>query len=299
MEDARLYIQFGPVKAMRFLVLISAVVLLLLIEKPAVEAAPVFIDNFRIDKNGGLLFEDTFSDGVPPPSAPNLANGNATSYFVSGTLDEADGKARLDTTGAEIVPGVGGGFFFLERARLNTNIDPTNLTIGLKNDDTFSVTGIFDLTVPTLNREAYGVELTDRTVENPGDDILRLQVRRGVDGVSRISFRQVDLVANIVTPIANTTLDPLHDQVALRLSRLSATDDAIAASFFYLDGGVGGPVTTFAATTDIFHDENFTRATFQFESPVPEPSDSLLLISGFLSLLVMVKFKSWKQTTLS
>jgi hypothetical protein len=44
------------------------------------QGSPVFIDDFSVTKNGALIFRDSFSDGVPPPSAPNFANGTPASY---------------------------------------------------------------------------------------------------------------------------------------------------------------------------------------------------------------------------
>ena len=39
----------------------------------ASEAIVARLDRFTIIKNGSLFFEDKFSDGLPPPSAPDFA----------------------------------------------------------------------------------------------------------------------------------------------------------------------------------------------------------------------------------
>jgi hypothetical protein len=251
------------------------------------QAAPIFIDDFSLVKNGALAFRDPFSDGVPPPSAPNFTNGTPASYAVLGTMNESGGKVQLDTVGAAIRPGIGTSrFFSVEQGLLLTNIDQTNLALGLKNDDTFSVTGIFDLAVPAANLEYYGVRLADFAGTVLGNDLLELAVRRASDGVDRVQFFRLDQIANTFTPIASALLQPGHDQISLTLARTDATSDEITASFFYVDGGVPGQTTTFLNTSDIFNGENFTRAAFIFVTPasVPEPSILLILSSGLAAL---------------
>jgi hypothetical protein len=239
----------------------------------------VFIDQFTVIRNGSLFFQDNFDDGVPPPSAPNFVGGGLASYSVLGTLNESGGKVRLDTEGAAIVPGIGVPSipFFHERALLLTNINPESSS-GLKQTATFSVTGVFDLAVPATNREGYGIRLTDRTGTNLGDDTLVLEVLRGLDGVVRIRFRRFDFIAGTITNIASALLDSEHDQIVLTLTRASIENNAISASFAYIDGGVMGPVTTFIPTADIFNGENFTRAQFFLDTP---DSDGDRVADGF------------------
>ena len=261
--------------------------------RSSAQASPVFIDDFSVTRNGALIFDDPFSDGVPPPSAPTFTNGVPASYFVSGTLNESGGKVRLDTVGAAIVPGIGiAQNFFFERALLLTNINPADLTLGLKNDDTLSVRGLFDLTVPTKNFEFYGVVLNDATGPDTGNDLLHVGVRRGGDGVDRVQFFRIDDVADIVSFFGGFLLDPAHGQILLDLTRLSTGSDAITASFAYVDGGVVGPFTTFGTTADIFRGENFTRAEFNFFTPVPEPASLILFGVGLVALAA----GSWKRS---
>ena len=260
--------------------------------RSSAQASPVFIDDFSVTRNGVLIFDDPFSDGVPPPSAPNFTNGVPASYFVLGTLNESGGRVRLDTVGAEIRPGVASAQnFFVESVLLLTNIDPANLVLGLKNDDTFSVRGLFDLAVPSQNLEFYGVRLTDVTLA-PGNDLLHVGVRRGSDGIDRVQFFRLDQVANSFTLFGSSLLDPAHDQILLDLTRASALSDAITASFAFVDGGVAGPFTTFGTSADIFRGENFTRAQFAFFTPVPEPASLILFGVGLVALAA----GSWKRS---
>ncbi len=253
---------------------------------PPAQASPFFIDQFTVVKNGTTLFTDPFDNGIPPPNAPNFTGGGPASYFVSGTLNESSGKVRLDTLGAAVttppVPAAFGGAqnIFIELAQLNTNIDPGNLTLGLKSNATFSVTGVFDLALPTANYEVYGIRLFDPVGPTSFNDLLPLVVRRGGDGLVRIEFNRIDASLGVFTQIDNVLLDPAHDQIALTLTRADVGNNAITASFRYLDGGVPGPVTTFATTGNIFNGENFTTAAFFFASPVPVPEPTTLLLLG-------------------
>jgi hypothetical protein len=229
----------------------------------------VLIDQFAVFRNETLLFRDDFNDASPPPNAPNFTNATPASYTVRGTMDEIGGKVRLDSVGAGVVQSIGTPIIPLlqEQARLNTNINPDS-SAGLKQSVSFSVTATFDMAVPAVRREGYGIELDDRTATNPSNDNLQLEVvRRLSDGALVIRFRRVDHIAGIITNIATAALDSEHDQILLTLTRSTTENNEVAASFAYIDGGVVGPVTTFESTAAIFNGENFTRAAFFFSTP--------------------------------
>src|SRR4051794_3871684 len=52
------------------------------------------IDEFTVTRAGAAFFNDTFSDGVAPPSAPNFANGTAAGYtnLLGAASTETGGK---------------------------------------------------------------------------------------------------------------------------------------------------------------------------------------------------------------
>ena len=123
-----------------------------------------FINDFIVIRNDAVIFHDTFNDGNPPPSAPNFTGGSPASYFVDGTMGpESSGKLTLDSSGAVPSASPTGEPFISQTALLLTNVQPENTTNGLKQNFTFSATGVFDLIIPTELREAYGVLFTDQT----------------------------------------------------------------------------------------------------------------------------------------
>src|SRR3972149_6096899 len=67
------------------------------------------MDELNIVKFGSLVINDPFSDGNPPPSAPNFANGTPASYFLKapGVFSETDGKLIMDGSAAQPILGIG------------------------------------------------------------------------------------------------------------------------------------------------------------------------------------------------
>jgi VCBS repeat-containing protein len=233
------------------------------------------IDEFKITKNNGLFFDDSFDSGGPPPSAPS--GFGPTSYTVTGTILEQDGKAVL--TGANAGFGTGspaGDPFFGEYATLNTNIDSANTTQGLKSNSSFTVSGLFDLTLPAEDRNEYGIRLTDRTSFQAGDSTVELRVVRDAGGIVRVQLREIDFAGGTRTVLQSFNLNPgTHDQILLTLTHDTITPGAVHASFRLSQGGVlDEAVTNFTSTGTIFDGENWTRA--QFFAEAPEQSDSVL-----------------------
>jgi VCBS repeat-containing protein len=237
------------------------------------------IDEFKVVKTGtnAFTFDDTFSDGNPPPAVPS-GSGSITSYSVTGTVSEQGYKAIL--TGANAGFGTGspsGDPFFGEYATLNTNIDSSDSTHGLKDNSSFTVSGVFDLTLPAEDRNAYGIRLTDRTSSQAGDSTVELRVVRDSGGIERVQLREIDFSSHITTVLQSITLNPgSHDQILLSLAYNPANPHAAQASFELEQGGVldGSTLTSFTSTGTIFNNENWTRA--QFFAEAPEESDSVL-----------------------
>ena len=281
-------------RLVRFLTVVASAIVLS--HPSAVQAYNFRIDDFQIIKNGSTLFDDSFTDGNPPPSAPNFSSGASASYVLNSGATvgpEIGGKLTLDSSGAALAFNFNESRLFLtQRATLLTS--QTGGATGLNSNSTFVVTGTFDLilpgpiVVPGVNGDQYAVRLTDGTSTVEGNDILTMQVVRRSDGQLAIQFRHFDDAGNTNTLLAQTLLNPAHDQIALRLSHPDASNSTIFGSFAYIDGGVLGSFTTFGTTFDIFNGESFTRAGFEAATPTlatPEPSSVVLLSCGLIALV--------------
>ena len=260
---------------------------------PAHAAYLFYVDNFAVDKNGAPLFNDSFSDGLPPPNAPNfLTNGASASYSVYGTVGpETGGKLALDSAGA--VPSTGPVPNLVQNIILNTNTSdlPADASLGLKSNMTFSVSGLFDLIQPGPAGEGYGIRLTDYTPTHTGNDIVDLLLTRSSDSTLNFQLRQVDLTLGTITILEEIAADPLHQQFLLSLSKTDTGSSAIHATFAYVDGGVTGGATSFTSAPTIFNGESYTSAGIHTLTPVPLPAAGWLLLSG----LAAVFGSAWRK----
>jgi T1SS-143 domain-containing protein len=164
--------------------------------------------------------------------------------------------------------------FFGEYATLNTNIDPTNTTLGLKDNSSFMVSGLFDLTLPPGNRNEYGIRLTDRSPSQAGDDVVEVRVTRGTDGIVKVQLVEHDFAAGTRTVLQSFNLNPgSHDKILLTLTHDVIDGKAVHASFQLGTTGESGinfdAATNFnpAVAPTIFNGENWTRAQFFAEAP--------------------------------
>ena len=194
--------EFWSKQLIRFLLVIA---LATLFAEPAdVQAYNFRIDDFQIIKNGTLLFDDSFTDGAPPPSAPNFASGASASYNLNAGATvgpESGGKLTLNSSGAAPNLNIAeNGLNLTQRATLQTS--QTGGATGLNSNSTFSVTGIFDLILPSpspipgVTGDRYGIRLSDATSTIEGNDILWLRVARQSDGTLAVQFRDLDDPAN-------------------------------------------------------------------------------------------------------
>ena len=250
--------------------------------------ATVFsIDNFSISRTRAgtttTIFEDNFNNNIAPTTPP---------YFINGAVGtESAGRYRFDTATGGIFPAASGlGDVRATSARFNpvTSIETTNL----RSTDIFTVTGVFDLIVPENIREGYGIRLNDAGISSAtsnANDRLDLLVRRTIDNVLSIQFRDADSSQFVVTLINEALLDTNHDQIVLQLSKLDAAINAITARFAYVDGGVVGAFTTFAGSGTLFDGENFTRAEFRATTPVPIPPTIFLSMLGLAAMVFVRK----------
>lgn len=267
----------------------ASLCLALCVSSSSAQAAYTFIiDNFQVTRSGAAFFNDDFSDGVPPPNAPNFASGTPAAYAVTGTLGpETGGKLAMNSSGAVANPA---GFPTLyQGALLNTNTSTAaaDASKGLKSGFTFTVLGLFDLAAPGPVGEMYGIRLTDKTATSNGTDTYSLVIRRETDNNLYVDLRYIDYNTVTSTTLEKIALDPAHSQILLSLDHSDALSNAIHASFSYVDGGVVGGANLFSTTPTIFNSVNFTRAGFDAATPVPLPAAVWLLGSGLVGVVVI------------
>lgn len=245
------------------------------------------------------FFMDDFNNGALPGLPTDLhyfSNGTPATYSVTGTTGpEQFGKLSLSLGGM-----VDNGFG-TKRTNVtlntNTNSDPTSpdATKGLKSwNDNFFAIGVWDLSNPGNSNGSYGVRFNDSFAGVPGNDIVSLAVRGRTDGQAVVSFLHFNNTDGTSDLLESHVLDTSHDQIGLGLGYLDTDGNGskeVGAAYFYLDGGLASGFNYMGTTTQIFHGENWTRATF-FASdsapvPVPEPSDYAMMLAG-LGLISLV-----------
>ncbi|MFT5486719.1 MAG: hypothetical protein ACI9JL_000165 [Paracoccaceae bacterium] len=268
----------------------------------------ITIDQFYIQKNGNQYVDDTFSDNVAPPSSESVfGNGTApVSYSTIGGWSESGGRANANSiNGSNTTSLISGNPLTLSRARVNSNIDPNNLIIGLKNDDAFEVRGLFDLSSTLDEPGSYGIRIGDSLgLSNLGNDRSQLSVRRTTTGNFNVSFADIDLTAGTITNLDADTLQSGHDQILLVLTRATPSS-GITASYAYVDGGsidigdsgalAGLTFETLNGVSTAFDGEAFTRTEFfASENPVQVNAPGMLAIFGLaLAGLGVTRQRKW------
>jgi hypothetical protein len=262
--------------------LLPIILVALLMEKPAASqtTAPgttFRIDSFSVVKSGALFFNDLFEDGAAPPSAPDLLTGTNTaiSYTTNGLFIESGGKVSLNVDNGDDSTTPAGRPARIHSARLLTSTNSTSAR-NLGPDDTFVVSGVFDLIFPGPNSEAFRVSVSDRTQpQGPDDttnDVVRVSFERSererttcrdpltlapvgaVRGELVIRLLSLDFVLNMTTPLDCFKIDLTGnpDQIRLTVAKINAASSEITGWFTYMKQGVDLSTTVFRVTDPIF-----------------------------------------------
>jgi hypothetical protein len=284
---------------------------------PREAAADTFpLDEFGVTRLGTPIFDDSFgqvpslsggsgtvvSSGVnflAPPGATGPAN-----YFVVGTIPEAtanNGQALLNPANGITIhqPDPFIPVIQIVSAALQSGTLPTmpHTLLGGASGNTFTVTGLFDLTVPSVILGTYDIMVTNNSPTTPGN-FLQLRVRdcsasvaacAGVTGPV-LQYAWLNFSSDQFTPISAVPLilPPGATQIELELTKPSATSDDIIASYLFCNGntfatctGSFTPLGTSGASTDVFTSSaEWVVPGFQAFQPAPVPEPACLLLLG-------------------
>jgi hypothetical protein len=245
------------------------------------------VDQIAVTRNGGSFFTDGFDDGLEPPNGPS----GATTYFLQGTISpnaETGGRLLIDSsTGIASDNAISDPRLFLG-VQLLSDIS-SNLSLGLKNDDTIVFSATFGLVIPQGPLySGYGIRFIDANTQQ----VIQLQIRVPTNtNQAEISYLEQDFVAKTITFLGSTPLAPPAgtDQISLSLSRPNISNNDFYASFSYLAGGAVVGSGSFDVPGQMFEGENFVRAQFfaaqeVVVAAIPEPETYALMVAGLAVL---------------
>lgn len=257
----------------------------------------VFVDEFRITRDGVGYYLDTFSDGIVPPARPSTSTFNCGApvpncYGLTGTFnagDEAAGKLRLDTMqGAQVTTALGNSRVNHGVALLTNRSDaPADVNGGLKIHRTFVASVLFDIALPGAD-DLFQLRLIDphQDTSAPGhrSDYHAISLRRGTGpgAAPEIRFNEQNFQVGTNEIIDTVALDTSlgADQLRFYLSHPDVNGTAIYASWDYLKAGDVVATGGFVTPGHIFDGETFTRASFVVSAPIPEPGTYALMLIG-------------------
>ena len=259
------------------------------------------IDDFVITRSGlvdsqlgsyqgqPVFYRDSFDDGAPPPSAGSFFNNTSGTYVVLGSYPvnaELNGKLGLDSSLGGPFTNANGGGRTLQRSILPTDVNPETQAGLKKAFHTFAVFGLFDLTIPPLRGDGYGIAVNDGGPSGATESI-DLLVRREENNNVVIRFQEQDFLNSVINTLElDTLLIPTGaDQIELQLRRADLETDLLTASYRFWDDGVAvTPFTLMSASADFFTNNSWARGGFFAVQAIPEPGTlALLLFAGLFA----------------
>jgi hypothetical protein len=239
-----------------------------------------------------VFYRDSFGDSAGPPAGGVFFNGATGSYDVLGAYPagaESGGRLALDSSLGGAFTNANGSSRTLQRSVLATDTDPSS-PAGLKRDlHTFSVFGLFDLTIPQLPRDGYGIAVSDAGPTG-GTESIDLFVRREENGRLVVRFQEQDFLNGLINTLELDTLAaPVGaDQIELQLRRDDLANDLLTASYRFWDGGVAAsPFVEMTTKADFFTNNSWARAGYfavEGVGAAPEPNSLALLLAGVFAL---------------
>lgn len=260
------------------------------------------IDEFIITRSGvpesplsvydgrRVFYRDSFNDGLTPTSGGEFFTGATGIYSVVGNYPaSAESASRLiiESSRGSDFTNAAGGRRLLQSSVLPTDADPTTAA-GMKAAfHTFAVYGLFDLVIPPVAADGYGIQLNDSSPAGTTESI-DLFVNREANGILVVRLQEQDFVDDVIDTISALQLSiPVGaDQIELQLERGDLLTSEIAASFRFWSGGAAVSSFTMLGTGEIFTRNDWVRGGFFAVQavPVPEP-DTLALVAPLAAWL--------------
>ena len=274
-------------------------------------ATVVDVNEIAVLRNGTTILDDSFDrnttlnggNGTVLPSGTTFSDGTPASYFVQGSIPITtanNGQAQFNTANGILIAQPPPSIPLIRNVNLGllTGTDPAGPHT-LTQATTFSVTGLFDVAVPSVVLGTYQFLIgNNQGAANPGL-ILHMRIRE-MDTGPVLQLQWVDNIHGqntIIDQVALTPAELAEPQLELEISHDVANSDVLTASYAFGSGNTlasfNGNLTELGrtdSTTDIFTStKNFAQPGFEAFDPVPEPSSLAILAAAALCSLGVIR----------